>query len=140
MKEILTYTYQQVVNNWPTIIAFIGGSAGLSVLLQLIKKKLNLDEAKKIVITLLALFSYISAGAQYLISNSATSPLPTVLGNGSKLLALAVIIHRFAVSPSYAKLESYFTPLFAAAAQLRAETSEAVTVAPDVPSEVTVPS
>lgn len=132
MKEILTYAYHEVVNNWPAILAFVGGSAGLSAFLQVVKKHLNLDEAKKIVIALLAVFSYVASAAQYLINNSATSPLPTILGNGSKLLALAVVLHRFAVSPAYTKLASYFTPLFDAAAQLKAAQTPISTTANEV--------
>lgn len=106
MHSIINYLTNLPPSTWTSVLSFLAGSSVVALAVQLVKKKLNLDEMKKLVIALASIFSYIAAAASYIISHATTSPLPTIAGNGTKLLALAVLIHRFAVSPAGTKLAS----------------------------------
>lgn len=121
---------------WQTIVTYIGGSAGIASLLQILKHKLNFADAQKLIVFVLGVFSLLASTSEYFISNATTSPLPTIFGNGSKILALAVIVHRFAISPAYDKLVNGLGSLIKDAQTYRASIAPQSTTNgenPDVP-------
>lgn len=110
--------------HWAAVLAtFAVGGLGISSLTQIIKK-VKSWESDKGILGFAAVLSYITAASNYIIAHAATSPFPTILGNGSKLLALAVLIHRYVVSGASTKVEAFIsskiTPLFQAASVLKA--------------------
>lgn len=142
MHSIINYLTNLPPSTWTSVLSFLGGSAVIATILQFIKKKFNMDEMKKLVVALAGIFSYIAASASYLLTHAATSPLPTIAGNGTKLLALATLIHRFAVSPAGTKLASVnantVQPWLQAVAKTKAEIkaakgAETAPTTPDVP-------
>lgn len=102
MHEIVHYIQSVPSSTWTSLLSFLGGSTLVASLLQVVKHKLNIAEAKSLVTFLLGLFSFLAAFANYILS--ATSQNPTVLGQHTAMIvAGAVFIHRFAVSPAYNK-------------------------------------
>lgn len=129
MNEIL----KELSSHSGEILAYLGSSAGLSSVLQGVKKRFNLDAAKKFVVSLLTVASFGGATLQYYLSSDIKSALPQILEHGSLVFTAAVLVHRFMVSPVYYKLTSYLKPIFQAASELRTEAQalqKSQTVAP----------
>ena len=133
MQDIIQYLSSLPMSTWTTLLSYLGGAAGIATALQLIKRKYKLD-GPKLVSFLLGVFSLVTSGADYLITNAATSPLPTILGNGSKLLAAAFFVHRFAVSPLSAWIEKQLLSLITDANNYRSMTKAPDTVTIPAPS------
>lgn len=134
MHQVINYFLNQPASTWTTLLSFLGASTAVATLLQILKHKLNFADAQKLIVFVLGVFSTVAASADYLISNASTSPLPTILGNGSKLMALAVIVHRFAVSPAYDKVVNGLGSLIKDANTYR----ESVKPLPTTPGETPV--
>lgn len=122
MQGIIHYFTSLPPATWTTVLSYVGGATGIATFLQIIKRKYKID-GPKLISFLLGVFSLIASGADYLISHVATSPLPTIFGNGSKLLAAAFFVHRFAVSPVSAWIEKQLLSIISDAATYRSMTS-----------------
>lgn len=96
MLQTLHTIVNYVIAHWPAISALVGGGAGLSVLLQFVLHKLNID-SKKLAYSLIHALSVAAALSAYYLDN--TNVLPTYAG----LVIAAQTVHRFVVSPYYAK-------------------------------------
>jgi hypothetical protein len=100
-----------VIAHWPAISALVGGGAGLSVLLQYILHKLNVD-SKKLAYTMIHLLSIGAAASAFYLDNV------NAVGTYTGLVIAAQTIHRFVVSPYYNKyVLPYLTFLSESAAQ-----------------------
>lgn len=96
MLHFATILVNYLQAHWPAISALVGGGAGLSVLLQYILHKLNID-SKKLAYTLIHLLSIGAAASAFYLDN--VTALPAYAG----LVIAAQTVHRFIVSPYYAK-------------------------------------
>lgn len=96
MLHFATILYNYLVAHWPAISALVGGGAGLSVLLQYVLHKLNID-SKKLAYTLIHLLSIGAAASAFYLDN--VTALPAYAG----LVIAAQTVHRFIVSPYYSK-------------------------------------
>jgi hypothetical protein len=96
MLQDLTLIYNYIATHETALLALVGGGTGLSVLLQVVVHKFNID-SKKVAYTLIHLLSLAGALAAYYLDNQA------VLGSYAGLVIAAQTIHRFVVSPQYDK-------------------------------------
>lgn len=132
MHQIIHYLTSQPSSTYTTLFSFLGGSTLVATVLQLVKHKLNIAEAKSLVTFLLGMFSFVAAFADYILS--ATSQNPTALGkNTAILIAGAVFIHRFAVSPAYTKIVGGLGGLIKDAETYRASVKPLSTTAGETP-------
>lgn len=136
IHQIISYIANQPTATWTTIGSYLGGSTLVATLLQIIKHKLNITEAKKLITFLLGLLSFLTVFADYILSS--TTQNPTVLGRNTALVAgVAVFIHRFAVSPAYDKIVGGLSSLISDASAYRATVAPQSTTAgltPEVPA------
>lgn len=107
VHEIINYITSQPPTTWTTLISYLGGSTLVASVLQVVKHKFKFADAEKLIVFMLGFFSFLAAFADFLIqSNPSLSALP-YLGHATGLImAGAVVVHRFAVSPAYYKLAS----------------------------------
>lgn len=112
--EIITNTWHYLqsipASTWSQIGAYLVASGVIASLLQVVKNRFHIDE-KKLITGLLALFSALASTADYLVTNNPAAPLPEIGSLWAYLIAGAVILHRFAVSPAYKALETWLTNL-----------------------------
>lgn len=108
VHEVINYLTSQPTSTWTTVGSYLAGSTLVASLLQIVKHKLNITEAKKLVTFLLGFFSFLAAFADFLLQANASNPLPTLGHTTAYLLAGAVVVHRYAVSPAYYKLGVQF--------------------------------
>lgn len=107
VHEIINYISNQPTSTWTTLASYLGGSTLVASILQVAKHKLNFADAEKLIVFVLGFFSFLAAFADFLIqSNPALSALPFLGRTSGLIMAGAVIVHRFAVSPAYYKLAS----------------------------------
>lgn len=85
-----------VIAHWPAISALVGGGAGLSVFLQYVLHKLNID-SKKLAYTLIHLLSLGAAASAFYLDNV------NAVGAYAGLVIAAQTVHRFVVSPYYSR-------------------------------------
>lgn len=105
--EQLTNILQTLVPSDPaTILALLGSGAGVAIALQVIKHFGKLKEAKKTVVFLLAFLSFVATFADAVIQFAGQNPKLVVGDHLGTVIAFAVIVHRFAVSPAYYKVTS----------------------------------
>jgi hypothetical protein len=103
MHEVLEFVKALPPDNIASILAVLGGSTVVASILQLIKHKFGIQDAKELVTILLVILSTIASLADYIVQSGAANP--DVLGKHTAfVLSGAVLIHRFAVSPAYAKI------------------------------------
>lgn len=133
MHQIINYLLNQPSSTYTTLLSFLGGSTLVATILQVLKHKLNIAEAKSLVTFLLGFLSFLAAFANYILS--ATSQNPTALGKNTALIvAGAVFIHRFAVSPSYNKVVVGLGNLVKDAQTYRASVAPLSTTAGETPA------
>lgn len=104
IHEVINYLANQPASTWTTLGSYLAGSTLVAGLLQILKHKLNFADAKKVIVAATGLFSFLAAFADFLLQSNATNPLPTIGHMTGLLMAGAVVVHRFAVSPGYYKL------------------------------------
>lgn len=105
VHEVINYLANQPTSTWTTLGAYLGGSTLVASLLQVIKHKFKFADAEKLIVFMLGFFSFLAAFADFLIqSNPSLSALPWLGHATGLLMAGAVVVHRFAVSPAYYKL------------------------------------
>lgn len=103
MQHILNYINSIPAGSWAAIFSLIGGSALVASLLQVIKHYFKLHDAKKFVTFLLGFLSFGAAFVDFIINASSQSP--QILGaHTAEIMAIAVTLHRFVISPLYTKL------------------------------------
>lgn len=133
MQQIINFVVNQPTSTWTTVLSFLGGSTIVASLLQVIKHKLNISEAKTLVTFLMGVMSFLVAFANYIMQSSAQNP--TVLGQHTAfIVAGAVFIHRFAVSPIYTKVVGGLTSLIKDAGTYRASVAPLSTTAGEAPA------
>ena len=97
-------TFQTILNylqdHWPAILSLIGGGAGVSVLLEIILKKLHID-SKKLAFTLLHLTSLVTTVAIVILANMKQFSALPIYGS---LVIFAETWNRFVISPAYNKV------------------------------------
>lgn len=115
ITQILNYT----LDHWEVWLAYAGGSAGIAVVVQIIKKKFKLDskltvwkvDAQKFIVALLGVVSAVAAVADVVITNASNNTILQLLPQAATvwpwLVSLAVVIHRFMVSGTWKKLENF---------------------------------
>jgi hypothetical protein len=118
-----------------TVLKYLGGATGLAVIVQGLKRKYKLDtvevkllgfiklDGPKVMVALTGTLTAIASASQYLLSHATGSPLPIIASEWAKLLAVATVVHRFAVSPASNKIENTVSSLVKDAAAYRAEQS-----------------
>lgn len=106
--EFIHEAYQYIVNQpastWTTLGAYLAGSTVVASLLQVVKHKLNFADAKKLLVFAMGFLSFLVAFADFLLQTNAVNPLPTIGHMTGLIMAGAVVVHRFAVSPLYYSL------------------------------------
>lgn len=102
LHDVIVYLQHVPAHNWTllgnTVFAFIGGGAGISVIIQFIKHKAHIDSAK-VATVMLGIFSFVASLADYVLSNGTSNVAHDFAG----LAVVAVFIHRFMVSPITSK-------------------------------------
>jgi hypothetical protein len=91
-------------STWAGLGAWLGGSTGIAVILQVTKYKFKFADAKKFVVFMMGFLSFAASLADFIIQSGATNALPQISSMTAQLMAGAVVMHRFAVSPAYYKL------------------------------------
>lgn len=105
VHEIINYITSQPLSTWTTLGSYLGGSTLVASVLQIVKHKFKFADAEKLIVFMLGFFSFVAAFADFLIQNNPTLSALPWLGHATGLLmAGAVVVHRFAVSPAYYKL------------------------------------
>lgn len=105
VHQIINYITSQPPTTWTTLASYLGGSTAVASVLQIVKHKFKFADAEKLIVFMLGFFSFIAAFADFLIqSNPTLSALPWLGHATGLLMAGAVVVHRFAVSPAYYKL------------------------------------
>lgn len=103
-----------------TVLQLVGGGAGLSVALEVVLHKFKIN-SKKVAFTLLHVFTIITSLSTYYLSGH--SPVPVY----AALTIISQTVHRFAVSPWYAK---YIQPWLEFEAGQKAAAASAAPAAP----------
>lgn len=135
MHQIINYILNQPTSTYTTILSFLGGSTLVASLLQVIKHKLNISEAKTLVTFLMGIMSFLVAFANYIMQSSTQNP--TALGQHTAfIVAGAVFVHRFAVSPMYSKIVDGLGGLIKDANTYRATVAPQSTTAGEAPASV----
>jgi hypothetical protein len=124
-SHILTYLHTFVITHWTVILTYLATGGGISVVLQFLKRLRKWESSAWIELAL-GIMTSLTAITNYVISNYASSPLPTIFGNyAPKILVASLIVHRLLVSPLFKLVEQRFIPyikdLNSAVAQLKAE-------------------
>lgn len=119
----------------PTALLTVLGSGGVvAVVLQTLKHyKVNLKESKIAVVALLTGLSFLATLADAVLQFSGQNPKLVVGQYWGDIIAAAVVIHRFSVSPLYYKLDAWRQAQKqdkAAAAAYRAEHAPAQSAVP----------
>lgn len=140
MHLILAYLYHQGVQHWPSIVAFIGSGAGLSVLTQ-VTKRVKAWEKDSTIQKFVVLTGLIGVMGQWYLSNYSThfahavTPFVWWPAVTATIFTIATFLHKFPVSQLDAKLTAYFGPILKAADELKAEAAPINTTANEVPAE-----
>lgn len=111
VHEIINYIANQPSSTWTTFGSYLGGSTLVASLVQILKHKLNFADAKKLLVFVTGFFSFLVAFANFLMTSSASNALPQLGHVTGLVLAGAVVIHRFAVSPAYYKIAAQLKKL-----------------------------
>lgn len=106
VQEVINYIANQPSSTWTTLASYLGGSTLVASVLQVAKHKLNFAGASKLVVFALGFFSFLAAFADLMLQTNAINPLPQLGHVTGLLMAGAVVIHRFAVSPAYYMLST----------------------------------
>lgn len=134
LHQIFNYLNNLPASDWTTLLSYLGGSTVVASILQVLKHKLNFAEAQKLIVVLLGVFSFLASFADFLIqSNPNLSALPWLGKTTALLMAGAVVVHRFAVSPAYYKLNLKLSNLGKLLKEVEGE--QAAAKAPTLPSE-----
>jgi uncharacterized membrane protein (DUF485 family) len=88
-------------NHLGEILGFLATGSTVAVVLQIIKHYGKLQEAKKVVMLLLAVLSFFAAYAGQFLSFTSGNAAILALHNLGWVVTIAVFVHRFAVSPVY---------------------------------------
>jgi hypothetical protein len=105
VHELINYIANQPASTWTTLASYLGGSTVVASVLQVLKHKFKFADARNLLVFALGFFSFIAAFADFLIqSNPTLSALPWLGHTTGLLMAGAVVVHRFAVSPAYYSL------------------------------------
>jgi hypothetical protein len=135
VQHLINFVANQPTSTWTTVLSYLAASTLVATVLQVVKHKFSIANAKKLVTVLLGVLSFVTAFADYLISTTAQNP--TALGrNTAAIVAGAVFVHRFAVSPLYNKVVVSLTSLVKDANAYRASVAPAPVVSPELPAEV----
>lgn len=103
--RIWLYLESVPVEFWQTVGTALVTSGVISLVLQFIKKKFQID-GKKLVATMLSTMTFLASVTQFLVTNNPGSPLPEIAQYWAYVMAGAVILHRFFVSPLYRRVET----------------------------------
>lgn len=128
------------------LLTILGSGGAVSVVLQIIKHFGKLQEAKKLVMFLLGMLSFLASFADWAIMWGGQNPKLVVGSIMGWIITSAVVIHRFSVSPIYHKLIEFLNGVYADAEAYRKEQTPqpVVPVAPldmpTAPREFSVPN
>lgn len=112
-------TAQFWIDNYTTILSFLGASGGVAIILQLVKKYFKLDGTKTVHV-LLALFALLPAVADYIINYGQQMP-GQIPQNFAFIVTGAIYVHKFFVSPISKKIENWLNTTYADAQKYQAE-------------------
>lgn len=107
MTDILNLLKTLSPHDWGTILTFLASGTGVAVVLQAIKHFGKLEDAKKLVMILLGILSFVASFTDWYIQYSGQNPKTVVLAHLGWIVTAAVFVHRFIVSPSYYKLVDF---------------------------------
>lgn len=105
LTNVWNYLQTIPLETWSQIGGYLAASGIIATVLQFTKKKFSID-GKKLITGLLATFSLFASVAEYLVTHNPGSPLPEIGSLWAYVMAGAVILHRFAVSPAYYRIEA----------------------------------
>lgn len=111
VREVINYFATISPYSWQALGAFLAGSTVIAGLLQIVKHKLQIADAKKLIMFLLGFFSFLASFADFVIQQNAVHPLPDIGKLTVALIGGATVLHRFAVSPAYYKIVAKLTAL-----------------------------
>lgn len=101
--DFLMYLQDLPTEFWTTVLGVLITSGVISIFLQFAKKHFKLD-GKKTVASLLSLMTLAASVTDFLVTNNPGSPLPEITQYWAYVMAAAVVLHRFFVSPLYRRL------------------------------------
>lgn len=134
LHQVFNYLSNLPASDWTTLLSYLGGSTVVASVLQILKHKLNFANMEKLIVFMLGFFSFLASFADFIIqSNPNLSALPWLGKTTALLMAGAVVVHRFAVSPAYYKLNLKLSNLGKLLKEVEGE--QAATKAPTLPSE-----
>lgn len=118
-QSLVNYISSVPDEAWVHGVQIVIGSTAVATALQILKFKLNIQDAKKAVTVLLGVLSAVTATADFVLQSASLHP--GLIGKETaQIIALAVFIHRFAVSPLYNKFYLTLTSLVSDARAYRA--------------------
>lgn len=143
--HLLTTFWQYVDAHWSTIGAYSLGGLSVSVVFQLLKKKLKLDkvdtyklfkviqlDASTYIGILFTIFTFAGTLANYALNVNSMSPT-AIPNNFIWLTGVALFLHNLIVSPAFKWIANKVatSAYFGAVTQLKAKKAEQVAVAPN---------
>ena len=124
MPDVNTIVQLFTVHDPKTLLTVLASGTGVALTLQVIKHYGKLGEAKKTVVFLLTALSFLASLADSVLQFSGQNPKLIVGSHLGSIVAVAVIAHRFAISPAYYKLVGWLEAIAsdkAAAAAYRSQ-------------------
>lgn len=143
--HLLTVFWQYVDAHWTTIGAYTVGGLSLSVVFQVLKKKLKLDkvdtyklfkviqlDASTYIGILFTIFTLAGTLANYVLNVNSMSPT-AIPKNFAWLTLVALFLHNVVVSPAFKWIANKVSTsaYFGAVTQLKAQKAEQVAAAPN---------
>lgn len=108
MPDVQTLINTFHVSDPATLLTILGSGGAVAVVLQILKHyKIGLKESKVAVVVLLTGLSFLATLADYVLQFSNMNPKLVVGQYWGDIIAAAVVIHRFSVSPMYYKLDAW---------------------------------
>lgn len=138
VHEVTNYINSLPASTWTTLGSYLAGSTLVATVLQVAKHKFNFAGASKFVVFALGFLSFLAAFADLLLQANAVSPLPQLGHVTGLLMAGAVVVHRFAISPAYYSVTNKlkgFNTLLKEAESEEATPSKVIPVNVDLPEE-----
>lgn len=121
IEQVINFT----LDHWEMWAAYLAGSTGIALFVQIIKKKYKLDtrltvwkvDAKKFVVIFLGFMSALASVADVVISNTSNQTILQLLPQAASIwpwvVTLAIGVHRFLISGAWQRLDTKLRSMYA---------------------------
>lgn len=93
LHEVLAYFNQYVHANWHSIVTYLVGGAGISLVVRVLTNVRQWEKGST-KLKAVGLLSLVGSASDWIINNYSTSPLATFGNIGPRLLVCAVAVHQ----------------------------------------------